>query len=181
MYSQPGPQGHVAASGMHGGEQLSSHGGAPASGPNAISLRGPTTGVMGVTPPSTGSGPSPSSGSLSMGGSQPPGGVKPLPADLWLQKAPNAPTSGIAEHSGTLQQQWQQDGNSGGGGGGSSQGGGGEGGLPHSNVYVRNIPEEVTEPQLEALFRVYGDVTSCRLVRGTKSTPRGYGFVRFAS
>jgi len=177
MYSQPGPQGHVAAPGMHGGEQLSNNGGAPTRGPNAISVRGPTTGVM---PPSTGSGPSPSSGSLPTGGSQPLGLVKPLPADLWLQRAPNAPTSGVVEHSGTPQQQWQQDGNSG-GGGGSSQAGGGEGGLPHSNVYVRNIPEEVTEPQLEALFRVYGDVTSCRLVRGTKATPRGYGFVRFAS
>jgi hypothetical protein len=50
----------------------------------------------------------------------------------------------------------------------------------HSNLYVKNIPEDVTEEQLEALFRVYGTVDSCRLVRNLKTNlSRGYGFVRY--
>mmetsp|Transcript_27234 Transcript_27234/g.68544 ORF Transcript_27234/g.68544 Transcript_27234/m.68544 type:complete len:429 (-) Transcript_27234:339-1625(-) len=53
-------------------------------------------------------------------------------------------------------------------------------GLPHSNLYVKNIPEDVTEDQLAALFRVYGTVDSCRLVRNLKTgSSRGYGFVRY--
>lgn len=53
-------------------------------------------------------------------------------------------------------------------------------GLPHSNLYVKNIPEDVTEDQLTALFRVYGTVDSCRLVRNLKTgASRGYGFVRY--
>lgn len=50
----------------------------------------------------------------------------------------------------------------------------------HSNLYVKNLPEDVTEQQLEALFRVYGGVDSCRLVRNLKTgASRGYGFVRY--
>mmetsp|Transcript_35963 Transcript_35963/g.101839 ORF Transcript_35963/g.101839 Transcript_35963/m.101839 type:complete len:436 (-) Transcript_35963:1011-2318(-) len=53
-------------------------------------------------------------------------------------------------------------------------------GPSHSNLYVKNIPEEVSEQQLEAAFRSYGDIDSCRLVRNLKTgASRGYGFVRY--
>ncbi|KAG9235868.1 putative Polyadenylate-binding protein, cytoplasmic and nuclear [Amylocarpus encephaloides] len=49
-----------------------------------------------------------------------------------------------------------------------------------TNIYVKNIPVEVTDEEFRALFEKYGDVTSASLARdqdGGKS--RGFGFVNF--
>ena len=181
-------QGQAGAPGMNAGQQMQQQGGMQQQMPQMMmppqQQQQPYGGQMGGMSPMGGpgggmhpmpGGPSPMGGPMPMGvpppmqaplgGPAPQGDHQQAAPDQMRQQPMGAPagpmSGGPDDHQGGNQ---QQDGNSG-----------------HSNVYVRNIPEDVTEPALEALFRVYGDVNSCRLVRGTKSNPRGYGFVRFAS
>lgn len=49
-----------------------------------------------------------------------------------------------------------------------------------TNIYVKNIPTEVTDDEFRALFEKYGDVTSASLARDQESgKSRGFGFVNF--
>lgn len=45
-------------------------------------------------------------------------------------------------------------------------------------IYVANLPPSLSDEQIEALFREYGDVQSIKLIKDKDSGQRlGYGFV----
>ena len=48
-----------------------------------------------------------------------------------------------------------------------------------TNIYVKNIPSEVTDEEFRELFEKYGDVTSASLARDEAGKSRGFGFVNF--
>jgi polyadenylate-binding protein len=49
-----------------------------------------------------------------------------------------------------------------------------------TNIYVKNIPVEVTDEEFRALFEKFGDVTSASLARDQENgKSRGFGFVNF--
>jgi polyadenylate-binding protein len=48
-----------------------------------------------------------------------------------------------------------------------------------TNIYVKNIPLEVTDEEFRKLFEKYGDVTSASLARDDSLKSRGFGFVNF--
>ncbi|PQE10014.1 4 family polyadenylate binding protein [Rutstroemia sp. NJR-2017a BVV2] len=49
-----------------------------------------------------------------------------------------------------------------------------------TNIYVKNIPVEVTDEEFRELFEKYGDVTSASLARDAETgKSRGFGFVNF--
>ncbi|TVY35205.1 Polyadenylate-binding protein, cytoplasmic and nuclear [Lachnellula subtilissima] len=49
-----------------------------------------------------------------------------------------------------------------------------------TNIYVKNIPTEVTDEEFRELFEKFGDVTSASLARDQESgKSRGFGFVNF--
>ena len=49
-------------------------------------------------------------------------------------------------------------------------------------IYVRNIPEVITNEELASLFEAYGRVVSSRVVTNkTTQKSHGYGFVEMAS
>ncbi|RKU48648.1 Protein phosphatase PP2A regulatory subunit B [Coniochaeta pulveracea] len=51
-----------------------------------------------------------------------------------------------------------------------------------TNVYVKNIPAEVTDDEFRQLFEKYGDVTSSSLARDQETgKSRGFGFVNFTT
>lgn len=53
-------------------------------------------------------------------------------------------------------------------------------GVAFTNVYVKNIDENVTEQQLKELFSTVGEVTSIHLATEEDGKSRGFGFVNFA-
>ncbi|CCG82456.1 Polyadenylate-binding protein [Taphrina deformans PYCC 5710] len=48
-----------------------------------------------------------------------------------------------------------------------------------TNIYVKNVDEEVTEEEFSKLFEPYGAVTSCALARDPEGNSRGFGFVNY--
>lgn len=48
-----------------------------------------------------------------------------------------------------------------------------------TNIYVKNVDEEVTEEEFSQLFEKYGAVTSCALARDGDGNSRGFGFVNY--
>jgi polyadenylate-binding protein len=51
-----------------------------------------------------------------------------------------------------------------------------------TNIYVKNIPVEVTDEEFRELFEKYGDVTSASLARDSETgKSRGFGFVNFVN
>ncbi|XP_039070052.1 polyadenylate-binding protein 7-like [Hibiscus syriacus] len=50
-----------------------------------------------------------------------------------------------------------------------------------SNVYVKNIDEDVTDDELRDLFSQCGTITSAKLMRDDKGTNKGLGFVCFSA
>ncbi|KAK1554869.1 hypothetical protein Q3G72_018544 [Acer saccharum] len=50
-----------------------------------------------------------------------------------------------------------------------------------SNVYVKNIDDEVTDEELRKLFSQCGTITSAKLMRDEKGINRGFGFVCFST
>ena len=50
------------------------------------------------------------------------------------------------------------------------------------NIYVGNLPFDVTEEDLESAFKAFGQVTSARTITDRETgRPRGFGFVEMAS
>ncbi|GKB70324.1 polyadenylate-binding protein 7, partial [Tanacetum coccineum] len=49
-----------------------------------------------------------------------------------------------------------------------------------SNVYVKNIDDDVTEDQLRDHFRHFGTITSVKLMREDKGLIKGFGFICFS-
>ncbi|GMI79708.1 poly(A) binding protein 7 [Hibiscus trionum] len=50
-----------------------------------------------------------------------------------------------------------------------------------SNVYVKNIDDDVTDDELRDLFGLCGTVTSAKLMRDDKGIKKGFGFVCFSA
>jgi len=50
-----------------------------------------------------------------------------------------------------------------------------------TNVYVRNLADSVSDDDLRNLFKEYGDVKSCVVMRYPNGTSRGFGFCDFSS
>ncbi|CAN8097685.1 unnamed protein product [Discula destructiva] len=48
-----------------------------------------------------------------------------------------------------------------------------------TNVYVKNIPVEVTDDEFRDLFAAFGDITSASIARDGEGKNRGFGFVNF--
>jgi hypothetical protein len=50
----------------------------------------------------------------------------------------------------------------------------------HSNVYVKNLAEDVDELTLKGVFERFGIVESCCVIRDVSTnSSRGFGFVKF--
>lgn len=51
----------------------------------------------------------------------------------------------------------------------------------HSNVYIKNIPEEVDEATLAAIFQPFGSIECCRVQRNPRNTTGlTFGFVKYS-
>ena len=50
-----------------------------------------------------------------------------------------------------------------------------------TNIYVKNIPSEVTDDEFRGLFVQYGEVTSATLARDDEGNSRGFGFVNYVT
>ena len=50
-----------------------------------------------------------------------------------------------------------------------------------SNVYVKNIDDDVTENELQECFSQCGTITSAKLMVNEKGISRGFGFVCFST
>ena len=48
-----------------------------------------------------------------------------------------------------------------------------------TNVYVKNLPEEMSDEQLTELFSKYGSVVSAKVMTGDDGKVKGFGFVSF--
>ena len=48
-----------------------------------------------------------------------------------------------------------------------------------TNIYVKNIPADVTDEQFSELFEKYGDISSASITRDDADKSRGFGFVNF--
>lgn len=55
----------------------------------------------------------------------------------------------------------------------------GESRVQFTNIYVKNIPFDVTDEELSQLFGKYGTITSCVITRDDDGTSKGFGFVNF--
>jgi len=66
---------------------------------------------------------------------------------------------------------------------GDGEKGGGKGGdaskVAHSNLFVGNLQQGITEAQLENVFKAYGKVTSCAVME--KGEGKTFGFVEFST
>ncbi|KAG8368411.1 hypothetical protein BUALT_Bualt15G0042700 [Buddleja alternifolia] len=50
-----------------------------------------------------------------------------------------------------------------------------------SNLYVKNLDDNIGDEQLKELFSQFGSITSCKVMRDPKGISRGSGFIAFAS
>lgn len=50
-----------------------------------------------------------------------------------------------------------------------------------SNVYVKNIDDEISDDELRLHFSQCGTITSAKIMRDDKGLSRGYGFVCFST
>lgn len=48
-----------------------------------------------------------------------------------------------------------------------------------TNIYVKNIDSEVSDAQLQDLFKKYGNITSATIARDHEGHSRGFGFINF--
>ena len=53
--------------------------------------------------------------------------------------------------------------------------------LQESNVYIKNIHDEVDDDTLRARFDEFGNITSAKVMRDDKGISRGFGFVCFST
>lgn len=50
-----------------------------------------------------------------------------------------------------------------------------------SNVYIKNIHDEVDDDALRARFVEFGNITSAKVMRDDKGISRGFGFVCYST
>lgn len=59
------------------------------------------------------------------------------------------------------------------------RGDGGSGEDKFSNIFAKNLPEEVDDEQLLAMFKPFGDVKSAVTMKNAEGKSKGFGFVNF--
>lgn len=57
----------------------------------------------------------------------------------------------------------------------------GEAAQKFTNVFVKNLPEEVDDAALHTMFSEFGEVTSAAVSTDTEGKARGFGFVSFGN
>ena len=55
----------------------------------------------------------------------------------------------------------------------------GEKAKKFTNVYIKNIAEEIDESKLTAMFEKHGKITSLKIMKGEDGKSKGFGFVSF--
>jgi len=58
---------------------------------------------------------------------------------------------------------------------------GGNGKFKFTNVYVKNIPDEIDNQTLQGMFVRFGHITSCMIANDKDGSSRGFGFVNFGT
>jgi polyadenylate-binding protein len=53
--------------------------------------------------------------------------------------------------------------------------------FKYTNIFVKNLPAEMTKEQMEDLFRVYGEITSSVISVDKETKSRAFGFINFAT
>ena len=48
-----------------------------------------------------------------------------------------------------------------------------------TNVFIKNLPEELEETTLTELFEKYGQITSLKIMKGDDGKSKGFGFVSY--
>lgn len=48
-----------------------------------------------------------------------------------------------------------------------------------TNLFIKDIPAEITKQDLEKAFEKYGKIASCRIMNDKEGNPMGYGYLRF--
>ena len=48
-----------------------------------------------------------------------------------------------------------------------------------TNVFIKNLPEELDESKLTELFEKYGQITSLKIMKGDDGKSKGFGFVSY--
>ncbi|XP_033095611.1 polyadenylate-binding protein 1A-like [Anneissia japonica] len=49
----------------------------------------------------------------------------------------------------------------------------------YTNVFIKNLSEEISDDQLMEMFCKYGKIVSAKVMRDDDAKSRGFGFVRF--
>lgn len=51
----------------------------------------------------------------------------------------------------------------------------------NSNLYIKNLDDEITDDKLEEAFKEFGEISSCKIMVDERGKSRGFGFVAFAN
>ena len=49
----------------------------------------------------------------------------------------------------------------------------------YTNVYVKNLPEQVTDEEFTEMFSKFGITTSCVIARNEDGVSKGFGFINY--
>lgn len=53
--------------------------------------------------------------------------------------------------------------------------------LKHSNLYLKNLDDSITDEKLKELFSEFGTISSCKVMLDPQGTSKGAGFVAFSN
>lgn len=53
--------------------------------------------------------------------------------------------------------------------------------LPEANIFVKNLPPMLTSKDLNSIFKVFGNIVSCKVVTDDKGQSKGVGFVQYSN
>nr|GME11648.1 polyadenylate-binding protein 3 [Ipomoea batatas] len=53
--------------------------------------------------------------------------------------------------------------------------------LKHSNLYLKNLDDSITDEKLKEIFSEYGTISSCKVMLDPQGTSKGAGFVAFSN
>lgn len=55
----------------------------------------------------------------------------------------------------------------------------GEAGKKFTNVYIKNLDEDISQDKLQTMFEKYGKVSSCAVMKDGEGRSKGFGFIAF--
>ncbi len=53
--------------------------------------------------------------------------------------------------------------------------------VPESNLFVKNLPLNLNSKDLHEIFRIFGEIKSCKVASDANGNLKGYGYVQYAS